>query len=136
MFELKIQYSTIDQLQDAVLKLGGDVNQMSLPLDETVEEKPKKKTKAAAKKEKTKAATKAGLKSPKKPAAVAEGVSLEALKEHILSLIDPSEGGKIKEYVGTFGVTKISDLSDDQRQEAFDGAEEFFQGDDEADPMA
>lgn len=123
MFQLNLQFSTIEALQDAVLKLSGEGSIAG-------GDEAKKPTKAAAKKAETAAATTAGLDAPKAPAAVkgkaAKAVSVDELKAHILTFVDASEGDKIKEFVRTFGVVKISDLSEAQRKQAFDAAEEHF----------
>lgn len=126
MFQLNLQFSTIEALQDAVLKLSGENAAAG------TDDAPKKTTKAAAKKAETAAATTAGLSAPAAPAPVkgkaAKAVSVDDLKAHILTFVEPTEGDKIKEFVRTFGVVKISDLTEAQRKQAYDAAAEHFGG--------
>jgi len=126
MFELKINFATIEALQDAVAKLNSDGAQHNLPLADAA---PKAPTKAAVKKAATAEATTEALAAPKKPAAVkgkATKYTLAQLKEHVATLVDPSEGEKIKGFARSFGVAKYSDLSESQIQEAYAGAAAYF----------
>lgn len=141
MIELKLTFPTIDDALEAVQKLSG-VTTSSVSIDDDAPAKPKKatpKAKAdAATKEAFDDAPKAGKKGGKKKSAP----SVDELKAHILEHAPdgPDQPEAIKEFVRSFGVSKISDLTEAQRQEAFDTAEEYFAGDDEGeeeeDPMA
>lgn len=142
MIELKLTFPTIDDALEAVQKLSG-VTTSSVSIDDDAPVKPKKatpKAKAeAATKEAFDDAPKAGKKGGKKKSAP----SVDELKAHILEHAPdgPDQPEAIKEFVRSFGVSKISDLTEAQRQEAFDTAEEYFAGEDaegelEEDPMA
>lgn len=142
MIQLTIAFATIDEAHEALGKLNG-VSTAAVSIDDTAAA-PKKQTPKA----KADAATKDGFADePKKPAgkkaAAKKAPSIDELKAHILEHAGDGadQPAKVKEYVRSFGVTKISDLTEAQRQEAFDGAEEYFaaQGGDEEgeeDPMA
>lgn len=137
MFQLTVNYPTVEALQNAVLLLSGEGSVAG------ADEQPAKPTKAAAKKAETAAATTAGLAAPGKPAAAGKGkakaVSVEELKAHILTFVEPTDGEAIKAFVRTFGVVKISDLTEAQRKQAYDAAAEHFgageAGAGEDDPM-
>lgn len=139
MFELKISYPTIEELQSAVAKLNSDGSQLNLPLAAEA----KAPTKAAAKKAATATATVEELPAPKKPAGVKGKTkyTLDQLKAHVATLVDPSEGEKIKGFAKSYGVAKYSDLSEAQIQQAYADAETYFASAEgeaeeaEADPM-
>jgi hypothetical protein len=142
MIEVTIKLATTDDLLTLAQTLSG-VNGATLvgAANNAAEvvAKPKKETPAA----KAAAATTAAFTEEKptkgKGKKGKSAPSIDELKAHILS--HAGEGAdqpeKIKEYVRTFGVIKISDMTEAQRQEAFDGAEAYFaEEEEEEDPMA
>lgn len=120
MFTLSMQFATLEDLQDAAMKLS----EQQAPAQKAV-------SKAVEKKAEVTKATTAGA-APKAAASLkgakAKKYNLAQLKEHILTLVDGSEGEAIKAYVRTFGVAKFSDLTDENIQEAYAGAEAYFAG--------
>lgn len=148
MFQLKLEFPTLESLQDAVQRLTGNDNQYSLPLSvvqcggvaSTATPTPKATTKAAEKKAAVASATNEGMEAPKVPAAVKKAgrpakttttnYTLQQLKDYVLTFVDASEGDKIKEFARSRGVSKYSDLSESQIQEAYAAAETFFSGSD------
>lgn len=142
MFQLKIDFATLEGLQDAVLKLSGDASQPQLPL-------APKATKAADKKAAGTAATNEGVAAPAAPAAVkgkvaakAKKVTLDDLKAKVAEYVDPAkDGDKIKAFARSRGVAKYGDLSEDAIQEAYAAVDEYFttgegaEAEAEADPM-
>lgn len=143
MIKVELAFATLDEAYEALGKLNG-VSVVGTTSDDVETTAPKKQTPKA----KADAATKSGFDDDVKPAkgkkAAAKKVpSLDELKAHILEHAGDGEDqpARVKEYVRSFGVAKISDLTEAQRQEAFDGAEEYFaaqRGDEEGeeDPMA
>lgn len=145
MIKVELAFATLDEAHEALGKLNGvAIATVGTTSDDVATTAPKKQTPKA----KADAATKDGFADePKKPAgkkaAAKKAPSIDELKAHILEHAGDGEDqpARVKEYVRSFGVTKISDLTEAQRQEAFDGAEEYFaaQGGDEEgeeDPMA
>lgn len=143
MFQLTINFATVEGLQDAVLKLSGDAGQPQLPLTA-----PAKTTKAAEKKAAQTAATAEGVAAPAAPAAVkgkakAKKVTLDELKAKVAEYVDPAkDGDKIKAFARSRGVAKYGDLSEDAIQEAYAAVDEYFtsgegaEGEAEEDPMS
>lgn len=138
MIEVKLTFPTIDDALEAIGKLAG-VTTSSVSIDDEAPAKAKKATPAqkAAKatvdefEEAPAKAAKAGKKAKK------AAPSVDELKAHILELAGDGadQPTKVKEYVRSFGVAKISDMTEAQRIEAFNGAEEYFGAEDEEDPM-
>lgn len=135
MIEVKLTFPTIDDALAAVSLLAGITTS-----GVDVEEKPAKKATPAQK------AAKATVDEFDEPAAKpakagkkakAKVPSVDELKAHILELAGDGadQPTKVKEYVRSFGVAKISDMTEAQRAEAFNGAEEYFAAEEEADPM-
>lgn len=134
MIKIEITCATADDALAVVSKLAGvDV---AVSSEETAVEKPKKETPTA----KAKAATKEAFEeqAPKgRGRGKAKVPTAEELKDHILKVAGNDQPERIKEYVASYGVKKISDMDDAQRKDAFDGAEAFFADEDgEEDPMA
>ncbi len=135
MFQLTANFSTIEGLQDAVLKLSGaGSDQLSLPIGTSKVVAP---TKAAEKKAAAAVATTAPLAAPATPAAVkgkapakakakATSYSIDELKAHVLEFVDASNGEAIKAFARSRGVAKYGDMSEEQIQEAYAAVEEYF----------
>jgi hypothetical protein len=153
MIELKLSFPTIDDALEAIQKLAG-VGMAGVVVSDAAakpkKETPTKKAEAATKSAfeeapaaEPEAATAKG-KPGRKSKATKAAPTVDELKAHILEHAGsgPDQPVLVKEYVRSFGVAKISDLTEVQRQEAFDGAAEYFGGATEAetegedDPMA
>lgn len=151
MIKLELTFPTLDEAHEALGKLNG----IAVESASTEEVKPKKKAtpkqKADAETENAfeedEAPAKASTKSKAKTKTKAKGKapSVDELKSHILECAgdDPEANANIKEFVRSFGATKISDLTVAQRKEAMDSAADYFSpaddddaGEDEEDPMA
>lgn len=138
MYTLTITCSTADELQGVVNKLN-DVDAAPAPKKATNATKGAAATKEAFA-EKPAAAPKAAAAKGKKAAP-----TVDQLREHILNQAgdDASASDNVKAFVKTFGVGKIGDMTEAQRQKAHDTAEEYFanlggEAEEEAeeDPMA
>jgi hypothetical protein len=134
MIEIKITVATTDEALEVISKLAG-VTTANVDAEEP-------KVKKATPKAKAEAATENAFEEAAKPAkgkkaAKKAAPTVDELKDHIIGLAGDSadQPVKIKEYVKSFGVIKISDMTEAQRQEAFDGAEAYFAADSEEDPM-
>lgn len=138
MYTLSMTFSTADELQEAVNKLNG-VEAAATPA-----KKPTNTTKGQD-------ATKAAF--AEKPAAAAPKAkgkkavpTSEELKAHILEHVgdDADASNNVKAFIKSFGVGKIGDMTDAQRQKAFDATEAHFaklnagedEDDAEEDPMS
>lgn len=137
MIEVKLTFATIDDALEAVQKLAG-ITTEGVSIDD---EAPK--TKKATPAQKAAAATNDGFDEPaaatkgKGKKAKAKVPSVDELKAAILAFAGDGadQPNKVKEYVRSFGVAKISDMTEAQRAEAFDGAEAYFAEEGEEDPM-
>ncbi len=137
MIEVKLNFATIDDALEAIGKLAG-ITTAGVSIDDA----PAKKKATPA--QKNAAATNDGFDEPAakapakgKKAAKKAVPSVDELKAHIMEHAGegPEQPAAIKEYVRSFGVAKISDMTEAQRQDAFDGAEEYFGAETEEDPM-
>lgn len=142
MFQLTLTFSTHDELQAAVNAIGGvDVATLAGGTITTPPKTPTNKVKG-------KAATEAAFteKAPVTAGKKTKVPTVEELKQHILEHAGdaPDANEKVKAYVRTFGVAKLSDMDDATRAKALKGAEAHFAsleaddegGEEEEDPMA
>ena len=145
---MKITISVECSTEEEALEVVSNINGVSG--DAPAKSPAKKSTpkKAAAE------ATKEAASPPKKPAAAkkkaapkkkaSDAPSLDEVKDQILEaaggdMSDPEIATQVKDYIATFDVAKLSDMDEDTRRAAFDGAEDYFGGEeevDEDDPMA
>jgi hypothetical protein len=136
MIEIKLTFATNDDALEALQKLAG-ITTAGVSIDDAPT-KPKKETPKAKAEKATKDAFEDAPKATGKGKKKAVP-TVEELKAHILAHAGngADQPEKVKEYVRSFGVAKISDLTEAQRQEAFDGAEAHFAAEEgEEDPMA
>lgn len=144
MIEIKITLPTVDDAMEVIQKLAGvnlKVEAANIG-DAEIVAKPKKETPKAKADKATKAAYDEAPKGKAKTKAAQE-ITLEVVKERVLELIGDDADGpdRIKEFVRGFGVSKLSDMTAKQLKQAYDTAEEFFNGKSEdeeieEDPMA
>ena len=144
---ISIECSNEDEALDVVSKIAGITSDTSTTTT-TKKATPKQAAAAATTEDATPPSKPATAKkkkaAPKKKAASAPTV--DELKAKILEaaggdMTNPEVAANVKEYVASMGVAKISDMDEETRQSAFDGAEAYFEdgdeGDDEEDdPMA
>lgn len=139
MITLTITFPTVDDALEAVTKLAG-VTTANVSIEDDEPKAPKKSTPKAKAEAATREAFTEEPKVAKGKGKKKSAPSIDELKAHILAHAPEGDPDAVKEFVRSFGVTKISDMTEAQRQEAFDGAEEYFSGDDadggEEDPMA
>lgn len=136
MIKIEITCATADDALSVISKLAG----VDVAVSGSDEAAPAAKAKKETPSAKAKAATTAAFEEPKGRGRgkAAKVPTADELKAHILKVAGDDQPDRIKEYVGSYGVKKISDMDDAQRKDAFDGAEAFFAGeeDGEEDPMA
>lgn len=142
MIKLELTFATLDDTLEAVTRLAGLNVQTSIGGDAAA---PKKETPTAKAKKATEdafaapAAEGKGKKGGKKKD---RATYQEEVKKKILKASEDFEDGKqmVKDYVASFGVASLSDMTDEQLQAADDGVEDYFAVDEsdeaEEDPMA
>lgn len=136
---ISVECSTEDEALEVVQRLNG------VTTGSAEEAEPAPAPKKAAKKattkqksaEKTKAAfdedeTEAEETPAKKKGRSKKAPTVEQLKAHLAEcagdVTDPDVASSLKSYVNSFGVPNVSAMSDEQRIEAYQGAEEYFSG--------
>lgn len=143
MIKVELTFATIDDAHTALAKLNGVEASVSDVggIEAVVAEKKAAKPTPAAK---AKAATTAAFTAPAKGKAKKAFVpSVDETKAKILELAgdDESQPDRVKAYVTSFGVKNISAMTDEQRTEAYNSAEQYFgelesEEEEEEDPMA
>lgn len=138
MIKVELTFSTLEDAHAAISKLAGvDTDSVTIDEQPATTPKPKKETpKQVADK-----VTKAAFDDKPKKGGKKKAISVEELKEKIVAVSGDDEGQpqRVKDYIKSFGVQKISEMTDEQRQKAFDDADDYFgeaEEEEEEDPMA
>ena len=139
---ISVECSTEDEALEVVQRLngvGGDAAEVAEAAPKAKKVTPTAKAAAATKaafEDEPKAAAAKG-KGKKKVPTVDE--TKKKIGECAGDITDPEVAAQVKAYINSFGVPNVSGMSDEQRVEAFNGAEDYFAGEDgddeEEDPL-
>lgn len=141
MVKIELTFATLDEAHEALGKLAGvsyTISGDTTIIDEVVPAKGKKETPKAKNDKATKAAFATGESAKGKK----KKFTIDEVRDHILSVAGDSEDQpqRVKDYMSSFGVKKISEMTEDQLVKAHEGAAEYFASfvaeEDEEDPMA